>query len=209
MSRIRRAASGPDRRSAGETVPAEAERLSEALSAWLDGETDESRAREMEARLRRSPALRRRLAGFRCVSAALRVDCPPDPGFLGRHRARREAASILPRWTWRQLGIRLALATGVCLVTAGVSLWRSVAGEPTAPGMPGIPAQADPAAAGDEPGLLALEGEVLGVVEGEGDAGPVPPLPSGFPDFPGLVEPEPVLLIAVGSPVPFLPEPER
>ena len=45
------------------------------------------------------------------VDEQFRVRCEPDPGFLARHRRRREALSPVAGWTFRELGFRLAAAT--------------------------------------------------------------------------------------------------
>lgn len=113
------------------------------LSAHLDGELEPEAARELERRLAADPTLRRERDRLRDASAFVRVRVEPDPGFVVRHRSRRESLSFIPRWTWRQLDLRLSAAAAALLAAWGIALWQSPAPE-------------------GEPDILALEGEALG-----------------------------------------------
>ncbi len=171
--------------------PRSGARRGEELSAWMDGELRSARARELEAELARDPAVRARVESFSRVSRALAVSVEPDPGFLVRHRARRAAVSVVPRWTWRQLTFRLALATAGCLLAAGLAVLQGSAGD-GAPLPVGI-ADANP--------LAVLEGELLAPFAAE--------LGGRFPDAGSGEDPEPVLLIAVGAGLPLPADPGR
>lgn len=150
-------------------------RRSETLSAAYDGELGKREADALHERLASDAALERERDRFTAVSRWIRPAVEPDPGFVVRFRARRRAASVVPRWTWRQLGVRLAAVTAALVVAAALSIGTGPgAGEEAAPTI----AEATPTEA-----LVLLEGEILG---------------GGHPDGEG---PEPVLLIAVGSPV--------
>lgn len=172
----------------------------ELLSAYLDGELPPPVARGVEDRLAGDPALRREHFRLQQVSAILRVQCEPDPGFVVRHRQRREDLSPVLQWTWRQLGFRLSAAAATLLVSAGVSLYQAGG---TAPG----------AAPGAEAlDLSAFEGQVLGAPEeaaellsglaGDGFGLQDP----GASEFVSAMETgpteEPVLLIALGASFP-------
>lgn len=163
----------------------------ELLSAHLDGELDPPAAGQLRARLAASAALRRERDRLLEVSARLALRCEPDPGFVVRHRERRESASPIRRWSWRQLGLRLAAAAAVLLAAAVLGVWRTAA-----PGPPEGGAAAD---------LLALEGELLaapgaepGLLAGLRAAG----APAFGRGSPAEAEPEPVLLIAFGASLP-------
>ena len=166
-------------------------RRAEELSAWKDGEAPAARARELEAELAGDPAARARLESFSRVARALAVPVEPDPGFLVRHRARRAAVSVVPCWTWRQLTVRLALATAGCLLAAGLAVLQGSAGE-------GAPV---PVEIAGESALAVLEDELLQPFAAE--------LAGRFPDAGSGGDPEPVLLIAVGAGLPFPADPGR
>jgi hypothetical protein len=125
------------------------------------------------------------------VSAILEVRCEPDPGFLIRHRQRREDLSPIRHWTWRQLGYRLAAVAAAMLVAAGLSVWQAEWQE--------VDTLANTTAAAGELDLLDFEGEILG--------GQIP----AASDFESLTAAgpteEPVLLIALGAD--FAPSGER
>lgn len=166
----------------------------ELLSAYLDGELQPEQMREVEERLGTEPRFREERFRLQRVAAILRVECEPDPGFLVRHRERREGLSPVRLWTWRQLGTRLSAAAAALLVAAGLSVWQ--AEQPEAE----LPAGAAPETEGLD--LLAFEGEIL--------AAPDPD--AGFEaDFQTLAASEaaaePVLVIALGGG--FLPAGER
>lgn len=172
----------------------------ELLSAFLDGELSPPAARGVEDRIAGDPAFRREYVRLQEVSAVLRVHCEADPGFVVRHRQRRDDLSPVLQWTWRQLGFRLSAAAAALLVAAGVSLYQAGG---TAPG----------ATSGAETlDLFAFEGQVLGAPEEaaellsglSGDGfGLRDPGASGFVSAmeTGPTE-EPVLLIALGGSFP-------
>ena len=165
---------------------------SELLSASLDGELDSVGEAQLARRLASDPALRAERERHLQVRAALFAASQrvaPDPAFVARHRARREALSPVARWTWRQFGTRLAAAAAFLVAAAVTTLWLSATGalEATPPG--GLPA---PFAT-----LEGLEGEALGAPADvpfafSGFAGP------GGADGLAATE-DPVLLIALGD----------
>lgn len=172
---------------------------SEVLSAYLDGELDAASVAEVERRLAADPELRGELERLRAGSEWLAVVPEPDPAFVARTRERREAVSFVPRWTWRQLGVRLAAAAVVTVVAVGVSLWQ---------GMESVPAEtlvADESAgdvAGEvaEESLLGLEGQVLGA---SGNASAVAEsYRVSYREAAADNGSEPVLLIALGASFP-------
>ncbi len=157
------------------------DRFREAVSADFDGELDETAAAAVHARLDDDPALARECDRIATISRFLRPDIEPDPGFVVRFRERRRALSVVPRWTWRQLGVRLAAVTAALVVAAGASL--RLASDARDPGA----ATAEVVAPADA--LVALEDEILGAV----------PTPGAAPSEGDASEP--VLLIALGSPI--------
>ncbi len=166
----------------------------ELLSAYLDGELPLEQVRGVEERLGADPRFREEHLRLQRLAGILRVECEPDPGFLVRHRERREDLSPVRFWTWRQLGYRLSAAAAALLVAAGLSVWQAEqpAAEP--------PASALPEAEGLD--LVAFEGEMLAA----------PSFETGFEaEFQTLTasDPaaEPVLVIALGGE--FLPAGER
>ena len=166
----------------------------ELLSAALDGELPPERARDVEERLAADPRFREEHGRLQQAAAIVRVACEPDPGFLVRHRERREELSPVRLWTWRQLGYRLFAAAAVLLVAAGLSVWQ--AGQPAAVPLAGA------AGVAEELDLFALEGEILAASDRE----------TGFEsEFQTLTASdsaaEPVLVIALGGE--FLPVAER
>ena len=164
-----------------------------ALSAYLDGELPAPSAERLRRRLAGDPRLRRESDRLREVSALLRVLPTPDPGFVARWKSRRESLSIIPRWTWRQFGLRLAAAAAVALAAAGLSLWQQP-----------LPEAAGPDSAES---LLALEDRILGAageasaLVGEWDD---PAAPEQGPAS-WATDPEPVLRIALGASFPLEP----
>ena len=168
----------------------------EVLSAYLDGELPPAVARQVAERLNTDPGLRQEYHRLQQVSAVLQVRCEADPGFLVRHRQRREELSPILQWTWRQLGYRLAAVAATMLIAAGVSVWQA--------GTPGTDTLADTAAVAEELDVLAFEGQILGgqILGGESPVAP---------DFESLAAAgpteEPVLLIALGAG--FAPSGER
>lgn len=155
----------------------------ELLSAYLDGELSPDQARGVEERLSADPRFREERFRLQQASAFVRVRCEPDPGFVVRHRERREDLSPVLRWTWRELGYRLAAAAAALLIAAGVSVWQT--------GLPEAETVADALPAVGDLDLIALEGQILA---GQVDVAP---------DFGTLTvtDPaeEPVLLIALGG----------
>lgn len=148
----------------------------ELLSAYLDGELAPGEARDIEDRLAADAELRAASLRLQQISAALQVRLEPDPGFLVRHRERREDLSPVLHWTWRQLGFRLTATAATLLVAAGLSFWQTA----------GLEAEAPAAVATvEEMDLFGFEGEVLA------------------PEFETLAETdltdEPVLVIALGG----------
>jgi len=166
----------------------------ELLSAYLDGELAPEQVCAVEERLAADSRFREEHLRLLQVAAIVRVECELDPGFLVRHRERREDLSPVRFWTWRQLGYRLSAAAAALLVAAGLTVWQ--AEQPEADSLAG----AIPVA--EELDLLAFEGEIL--------AGPDPE--TGFEaEFQTLAASdsaaEPVLVIALGGG--FLPAEER
>lgn len=53
-----------------------------------------------------------------------------DPGFIARFRSRRDALSVAPFWTWRQLAMRLVPVALAVLVFALGSVWMASRHEP-------------------------------------------------------------------------------
>ena len=176
----------------------------ELLSAYLDGALPPPVLRGVEDRLANDPALRREYFRLQQVSAALRVHCEADPGFVVRHRRRREDLSPVLRWTWRQLGFRLSAAAALLLVAAGVSLFQAGrTGPETSSSVEGLD-------------IAAFEGQVLGAPEeasellsglsGQGFGLVGLQEDPGASEFVSVMEAnpteEPVLLIALGGAFP-------
>ncbi|MXX86826.1 MAG: hypothetical protein F4Y71_10260 [Acidobacteria bacterium] len=166
----------------------------ELLSTYLDGELSPEQVREVEARLAADPLFRTEHLRLQQVAAVLRVECEPDPGFVVRHRERREDLSPVRLWTWRQLGYRLSAAAAALLVAAGLSVWQAE--------QQGAEPLAGAVRVAEELDLLAFEGEVLAAPDPE----------TGFEaEFQTLAAgdsaAEPVLVIALGGG--FLPAGER
>jgi anti-sigma factor RsiW len=87
------------------------------LSAWLDGELDVPESDEIERHLARCSSCSGLVEELREMGSAIGVELPPDPGFVVRFRERRDAVSIAPWWTWRQLALRLVpVALGALLL---------------------------------------------------------------------------------------------
>lgn len=150
----------------------------ELLSAYRDGELSPTRAREVEDRLAVDPRFREEHRRLEQVSAIVQVRCEPDPGFVVRHRARRDDLSPVLRWTWRELGTRLAAVAAALLIAAGVSVWQTERpdGEALVEYVPPV----------EELDLLALDGQILAAPEFETLTATDP-------------AEEPVLLIALGG----------
>lgn len=166
----------------------------ELLSAYRDGELSPERMREVEKRLGVDPRFREEHLRLQRVASVLRVACEPDPGFLVRHRERREDLSPVRLWTWRQLGYRLSAAAALLLVAAGLSVWQAE--------QPAAEPLADAASIAGELDLLAFEGEILASPRFETDfAGEFQTLAASDPAA------EPVLVIALGGG--FAPAGER
>jgi len=102
----------------------------ELLSAYRDGELPPDPVRKVEECLAADPRFREEQLRLQQAASILRVECEPDPGFLVRHRERREDLSPVRLWTWRQLGYRMSAAAAALLVAAGLSVWQ--AGQPEA-----------------------------------------------------------------------------
>ncbi|MCB9688593.1 MAG: hypothetical protein H6735_26380 [Alphaproteobacteria bacterium] len=96
--------------------------MSEALSAWLDGELDEAEAAEIEAELARDPALRADLEELEGVVRLLREEGPTEApmNFHAQVMARVEEEHPAGGWSLtRWLGVRWeALAIGFAAVAA-------------------------------------------------------------------------------------------
>lgn len=96
--------------------------MSEALSAWLDGELDEAEAAEIEAELARDPALRADLEELEGVVRLLREEGPTEApmNFHAQVMARVEEEHPAQAWSLtRWLGVRWeALAIGFAAVAA-------------------------------------------------------------------------------------------
>ncbi len=88
---------------------------SETLSAFVDGELGQDEVRE---RLDTDPDGMTAAARLGAVDDLVRIRCEPDPGFVIRHRYRREALSSVSGWTFRELGFRLTVATLFALALA-------------------------------------------------------------------------------------------
>ena len=98
----------------------------ERLSAWIDGELSGEDARAVEAHVDRCSDCAERRASFRSWSFP---ELDPDPSFIARFRERRDAQSIAPWWTWRQLALRLLPLAALLLLAALVSVWVSGGGD--------------------------------------------------------------------------------
>jgi anti-sigma factor RsiW len=99
------------------------------LSAYLDGEAADGN--ELERHLESCAACRAELDELRALRRVLHVPrLEPDPFFLVRFRARREALERLSAESWRRVAVRLLLpATAAAALLALVAI-RSGAGEP-------------------------------------------------------------------------------
>ena len=131
----------------------------ELLSAYLDGELSAEQARKVEKRLGADMQFNRDHLRLQQVSAIVHVLCEPDPGFIVRHRERRKDLSPIPRWTWRELGYRLAAVAAALLFASGLSVWQSE--------RPGAETLADAISAVEGLDLVTLEGKVLALPESE------------------------------------------
>ena len=96
------------------------------VSPFLDDEMSQSERQEAEAHFAACETCREQLDAFQALRARLAVSAVPDPGFLARFRARRDALSPAPWWTWRQLALRLVPLALVVLVTAVLSVWLTL-----------------------------------------------------------------------------------
>jgi predicted anti-sigma-YlaC factor YlaD len=97
------------------------------LSAYLDGEALDggtARAMDPDGHLESCADCRGLLADLREVRDLVRPPrVEPDPFFLTRFRARREAATRLERESWRRVAVRLLLpATAAAAVMAVVTV---------------------------------------------------------------------------------------
>ncbi len=106
-----------------------------------------SRSRDLnpaeEAALRERERMRR-------IDELLSVRCEPDPGFVARFRQRRDELSPVSRWTFRELGFRLAAAT---LLAIGITVFLAWP-EPAAPAIADLESEAF-----DPPPLPGLDPE--------------------------------------------------
>ncbi len=172
---------------------------SAALSAYLDGELDAAAVRRLDRQLADDPELRRERDRLGEASARLAIRCEPDPEFVSRWRSRRETVSVIPRWTWSQLGFRLAAAAAVAIAAAGLSLWQGILSEPGAGPIEELDGD------GADPGefLRALEGQVLGA-SGPASADLSAWFDAASPEArpAAAVSDEPVLRIALGASFP-------
>ena len=177
----------------------------EVLSAYLDGELPPAAARRVEERLDTDPGprpgLRQEYHRLQQVSAVLQVRCEADPGFVVRHRQRRDDLSPIRQWTWRQLGYRLTGVAAGMLIAAGLSVWQAE--------WQAVDTPANATAEAEELDLLDFEGQILAAPDfGSPDFGS-PDFES--PDFESLAmegpTDEPVLLIVLGAG--FSPSGER
>ena len=167
----------------------------EVLSAYLDGELPPAVARRVEERLDTDPGLRPGLRQeyhrLQQVSAVLQVRCEADPGFVVRHRQRRDDLSPIRQWTWRQLGYRLTGVAAGMLIAAGLSVWQAE--------WQAVDTPANATAEAEELDLLDFEGQILAAPDFESL------------DFESLTAAgptdEPVLLIVLGAG--FSPSGER
>ena len=168
----------------------------EVLSAYLDGELPPAAARRVEERLDTHPGLRQEHQVLQQVSAILQVRCEADPGFLVRHRQRRDDLSPIRQWTWRQLGFRLTGVAAGMLIAAGLSVWQAE--------WQAVETPANATAEAEELDLLDFEGQILG-----GQIPAAPDFESPVFEFLAMEGPidEPVLLIALGAG--FTPSGER
>jgi anti-sigma factor RsiW len=95
------------------------------ISAWIDGELTSDEARIVETHVDGCASCRDLVSTFASMSGKLDVEVAPDPGFIVRFRQHRDALSVAPWWTWRQLALRLVPLAAATLVAAVIALWAS------------------------------------------------------------------------------------
>ena len=137
----------------------------ENISAWLDGELTDRDAGRVAAHVESCASCRETVAAFRSMSQYF-TELEPDPGFIVRFRERKEALSVAPWWTWRQLAIRLVPVAAAVLLAAFAAIWAS---------------------SSQESSLQELELEALGDPVAL-DAGPEAVLSIAFEPFPEELE---------------------
>jgi anti-sigma factor RsiW len=126
------------------------------LSAWIDGELSTEQAASVERHLAECASCVELVGELRQLQESLRLTAraEPDPSFVSRFRDRRDALSVAPWWTWRQLALRLApLAIVVLLAAIATALLapvelgglpeleREALGDASVLGAPTLPAQ--------------------------------------------------------------------
>jgi negative regulator of sigma E activity len=117
------------------------------LSAYLDGELAPSEARDVEAALQRSPALRAELEELRRAVDLMHAHGPvaAPPGFAERVAARLATEPMRVGWWHRARRVRLE----VVMVAAAAVVVLYVAGRKPEHGEPGEATQADAGATGE------------------------------------------------------------
>jgi hypothetical protein len=167
------------------------------LSAYLDGELPISEAREVEAAIARSPALRAEYEQLRRVVEVLQTEGPIEaPASLDATLRRRLAAEPMPS-RWRRILPRVpleALALAAVALVALVVVTRSGPGHEPAAALPAPepdpvaaapvppPEAAPPDAAPAANGILGDEGRAIGTAGRKAPAGDThksAPVPKG------------------------------
>jgi anti-sigma factor RsiW len=96
------------------------------LSALLDDELPEDQASALRKHLESCAGCREERGAIRRLSELLAAQTEPDPHFVARFRARRDADSSPLPWPWRTLALRLLPLSLAAILGAGVAVWMSV-----------------------------------------------------------------------------------
>lgn len=92
------------------------------LSAWIDGELAQRDALDVEGHVAGCRPCQELVASVHAMSRRLETEVASDAGFIVRFRERRDAISVAPWWTWRQLALRLVPLAAAVLVAALAAL---------------------------------------------------------------------------------------
>jgi anti-sigma factor RsiW len=96
-------------------------------SSFLDGELSAWEEEALSQHAASCPSCRDALSSLRRVSDVLAVSVEPDPNFIARFRARRqaelEAAGV--GFAWRWVAVRLAPLALAAIVVAAATVWSS------------------------------------------------------------------------------------